>query len=412
MLPLLALLFQPQPPVATPAVQADPPAVVAPAPLQRLPEGVADVSGDLAAIVEKHRVPALAVAVVIDGKLARVGASGKRARGEDGDVSIYDLWHLGSCGKAMTSTLAATFVDKGELKWTSTLPELFPDEQIPEAWRAVTLENLLTHQAGVVSNLDPAFALEIINSKDPTPVQRRKVLKWAISKPPACKPNEKFSYSNIGYAIAGHALETKANKPFEELLTERVFTPLGITTAGIGAPLGDQPRGHRGPGFDAKPVKPDQWADNPKAIAPAGTYHMSMIDWAKFVAVHATGESEATLKLAGAKPFLPIDIIKKLHTRVDVKVELPSQPSPSGYALGWGVTDRPWAKGSPDSKGVAINHSGSNTMWFCVVWAAPERGLAVLVACNQAGPAAEKACDEVAAAMLTQKLHQDPKDMK
>ena len=41
-----------------------------------------------------------------------------------------------------------------------------------------------------------------------------------------------YSYSNQGFAIAGHVLETAAGTGYEELLATRVLRPLGISTAG------------------------------------------------------------------------------------------------------------------------------------------------------------------------------------
>ena len=66
----------------------------------------------------------------------------------------------------------------------------------------------------------------------------------------------------------------------------------------------------------------------------------------------------------------------------------------NSYALGWGVAKRGWGGGT------VLTHAGSNTMFYCVTWVAPERDFAVLVACNQGGDAASKACDEVASACI------------
>ena len=38
-----------------------------------------------------------------------------------------------------------------------------------------------------------------------------------------------------------------------------------------------------------------------------------------------------------------------------------------GYALGWKVLNRPWANGR------ALMHNGSSTMFYVVVWMAPDK---------------------------------------
>ncbi|HLV79318.1 MAG TPA: hypothetical protein VKT32_03520, partial [Chthonomonadaceae bacterium] len=64
------------------------------------------------------------------------------------------------------------------------------------------------------------------------------------------------------------------------------------------------------------------------------------------------------------------------------------------YAAGWVVTDRNWGGGR------VLMHNGSNNQNYSVVWMAPLRDFAVLVATNQGGDAAAKACDEAASALI------------
>ena len=59
---------------------------------------------------------------------------------------------------------------------------------------------------------------------------------------------------------------------------------------------------------------------------------------------------------------------------------------------------RGWAGGN------ALMHNGSNTMWYLVMWLAPEKNFAVIAATNLAGPDAEKGCDETASAMISKWL--------
>jgi CubicO group peptidase (beta-lactamase class C family) len=135
---------------------------------------------------------------------------------------------------------------------------------------------------------------------------------------------------------------------------------------------------------DGKPVEPTaQASDNPPAIGPAGTVHCSVGDWAKFVTLHLQGER-------GKAKLLKAETFKRLRT----------PPEGSSYAMGWLVGP------SPLGKGVALNHAGSNRMWYAVTWVLPESDLAVLVMCNQGEPgaAAEKACDEASALLIRRQV--------
>src|SRR6185312_6540862 len=180
---------------------------------------------------------------------------------------------------------------------------------------------------------------------------------------------------NAGVSIAGHMAEKVTGRSWEDLMREKIFRPLGMTTAGFGAPgtraTNDQPRGHKP---DGTPVEPGPQADNPVAIGPAAIVHCSIGDWAKF--------AEANLPSATIKLVKP-QTLEKLHT--------PAAGNPP-YAMGWIIADnQPWAGGR------ALTHAGSNTMWFAVVWLAPAKDFAVLVACNQVN---DKACNDAVLALI------------
>ena len=50
---------------------------------------------------------------------------------------------------------------------------------------------------------------------------------------PQSRPGQAFSYSNEGYAVAGHALEILAGQPLEQCFEERIFAPAGMTRSRV-----------------------------------------------------------------------------------------------------------------------------------------------------------------------------------
>ncbi|MEL7239630.1 MAG: serine hydrolase domain-containing protein, partial [Planctomycetota bacterium] len=94
-------------------------------------------------------VPALGVAVFSDGQ-QRVFVAGSRPDNDAGEIERDDAFHIGSCTKAMTATLAAKYVEEGKLNWTTTLAEAVPavaDDAGPLG--DATLKQLLSHTAGL-----------------------------------------------------------------------------------------------------------------------------------------------------------------------------------------------------------------------------------------------------------------------
>ena len=105
-----------------------------------------------------------------------------------------------------------------------------------------------------------------------------------------------------------------------------------------------------------------------------------MGDLAKYAAFHMAGER-------GESKLLKAESFKKLHTAV---------ADNDDYALGWMVLKRAWANGR------ALMHNGSNTMFYVVVWMAPEKNCAVIVASNIGVDEAFEGCDEVAGKLIDQ----------
>lgn len=340
----------------------------------------ADLAGRLEPLRAKFELPALAAAVVQQNRIVGLGAVGVRKAGTSEAVTTEDRFHIGSCTKSMTAVLAAMFVERGRLKWETTLGEVFPEraEQMDPAFRSVTLEQLLSHRSGAPTSLDADGLWGRIWAHGGAPPEQRLFLLDGVTRrPPAATPGTKYIYSNAGYAMAGAMIERVAGKPWEDVIRQMLFAPLGMDTAGFGAPATpgkvDQPWGHTAGPLSLKPVPPGPRADNPPAIAPAGTVHCAIGDLAKYAAFHLRG-ARGTEKLLLAETF------KKLHTPV----------AGQDYALGWLVVPRDWAGG------LALTHTGSNTMFFAVIWLAPAKDFGVVVATNLGGRRAEQGCDKTA----------------
>lgn len=358
---------------------------------------VAPLDEVLRPYLARHGLPALAAAVAKDGQVVAAGAVGTRRAGTEVPVSIDDRFHIGSDTKAMTSLLAGMLVEQGALHWDSTVGAAFPElaTSMDAGLRAVTLEQLLSHTSGIPSDND-AFGKLLGESLGQGGLNLDELRCWMVrrwgSQPLATKPGTAFAYSNMGYVIAGAMLERVAKTTWEELLVERVFAPLGLRTAGFGpqATLGrvDAPLGHTlRPDGTLKPMLAGPFGDNPLVIGPAGTVHLSILDFAVWAAWNA-GEGRRGPALV--RP----DTLRKLHTPVisiPASDAAPGTPARGGYCLGWGVLTMPFA---PEP---FLTHSGSNTMNLAMIMLQPAREFGMVLATNVGGKGADAALRAVAA---------------
>ena len=315
----------------------------------------------------------------VKGAMPAIGGAGVRRQGDPTPVAVGDAWHLGSDTKAMTATLVGLYVDRGMLRFEDTVGDLFRGETLDPGWTSVRVEQLLEHRGGAPGDFPPGVFDQMVRDGKSADARIRAV-RAILALPPAQAPGT-FKYANAGYVILGSALERLAGAPWETLLERDLFAPLQMRSCGFGAPgsrgVVDAPWGHASRDDELVAVAPGPHADNPPALGPAGTVHCSLEDWGKFLTMHVAGAR-------GERTLVSPETMKRLHT----------PPHGGDYAAGWVVVTRSWAGG------VALNHGGSNTMWYAVTWLAPAKSLALAVVTNRTGDSTRAALDAASVALV------------
>jgi CubicO group peptidase (beta-lactamase class C family) len=285
----------------------------------------------------------------------KVRVAGRRAVDGNAPVTIADRWHLGSITKSMTATLAALCVEAGEIGWDEPLGAVLGGrvQHARPAYADVSLVHLLSHRSGLPANVGPFEMFRFLETPVDPVADRLAYVSVALKKAPLAPPGAREVYSNAGYTVAGAMLEARAGKPWEALMRERLFGPLGLASAGFGAPdpaVG--PVGHirRGDRLRAMTPDPDEPADNVAAIGPAGRVHMAAGDLLTYLGAHRDRTG-----------LLQPDSWDRLHT----------PPFGGDYALGWVVR--------PDG---SLWHNGSNTMWYAEAAFSPASGISGIAVVN------------------------------
>jgi CubicO group peptidase (beta-lactamase class C family) len=244
----------------------------------------------------------------------------------------------------------------------------------------ITLIQLLSHRAGLPEwiyhvsskNVTEQFVDNWWNDHDTPANMRSEYVRETVKQRLADNPGHSIYYSNSGYLMAGAVLEKIMGKPFEQLMTEELFNPMGLQTAGFGPPVKldaeNQPVGHSGVS------RAVQAEDFPGYMAPAAVIHISVNDWAKFILLHLGIDENAAV-------VLDVNTLRTLHSPPDLatwrsSAEEKGYGIPSlNYALGWYTLDY-------DNKKGLLWHPGGNTGFIAQVVVDPERKNAVLLATN------------------------------
>jgi len=350
-----------------------------------LAEDLTDLSDELKSMLENSPVPGLVACAVQDGEITAIGAAGIRKYGDDTAVELDDKFHIGSCTKSMTATLAAHLVEAGELDWDTTVSEIFRKVDVHETYQHTTLQQLLTNTGGTPGDIESGLWRPLMAGKGKLEKQRMQLVTSVLEQPAAYPPGTQEVYSNAGFSIAGAMLETVSRQSYEKLLTTMLFEPLEMESAGFRAPARNgrvnQPYGHLLKAGKAIPVDPEPQGDNPAGIAPAGAVHCSVRDFAKYAMFHLGMDADELISQESRE---------LLHTPTDI----------SNYAMGWITAERDWADGK------VLSHGGSNTMFYAVIWIAPEKDFAAIAMCNLGGNEASQICNSAVEFLIRNQLEE------
>jgi CubicO group peptidase (beta-lactamase class C family) len=140
----------------------------------------------------------------------------------------HTRFRIGSVTKQFTALAVLMLQEDGRLRVGDRLCEYLPD--CPAAWRAITLDQLLTHTSGLWDYNEmteaegEAYLAEYGDT--PTPAQ---LLQVFAGRPLEFRPGAKWQYSNCGYDLLGMIVERLSGQPYGEFLQEHILGPLHMT---------------------------------------------------------------------------------------------------------------------------------------------------------------------------------------
>ena len=172
----------------------------------------------------KQRVPGLALAVVRNGVLLRAQGFGSANLEHNVPVTAATVFQSGSVGKQFTATLVMQLIGEGKLSLDDRLTKFFPSG--PVAWRDITIRQMLSHTSGISEKFYEKVDLHL-EYADST------VARIIGEQPLDFVPGSRWRYSNPGYVMLGFVIEKVTGRFYGDLLEERIFGPLGMTTAMI-----------------------------------------------------------------------------------------------------------------------------------------------------------------------------------
>ncbi len=347
--------------------------------------------------------PALAVGIVVDGRLVwsrgygrRTGAGsvardsgasdsgasdsaavGSAAVGSDVDDST--VFRIGSITKTFTGMAALRLRDMGKLDFDRPahdyLPALGGIRYPASDTRPITVRQLLTHTSGLARN--PPVFLPVGQH-----MTREKLLGGFDGFSLQTPPLRELRYSNLGVGTVGLIAEAIEGKRYRTIIGDTILRPLGMTSSYWEA--GAVPAGRLATGHDrsGKPLTHAQHL----VIGPSegsGGLYSTIADMARFTALHLA----AWPSRSGPDPSAAIlarSALRESHTMArfaGMSARLPDAASDSGGGI----------RASANGTGIAwqikqtcdiehlVWHNGATAGYTAALFMAPRRGVGIIL---------------------------------
>jgi CubicO group peptidase (beta-lactamase class C family) len=311
-----------------------------------------------AKLARDSMVPGAQLAILHKGR-CRAAEFGVAEGGASPEITRDAKFPIGSVSKTFTATLALCLVSDGDLELDEPVVDYLPElrAMLTGPGADLTLRHLLSHTGGLASDLDQVRTMS----------KRRHVAECLRKLDPLHRPGAGFSYSNLGYVLAGHLIEVVTGMTWWEALDAVVFRPLGIAPRFVVAPAGTPWARH--PIVTGHSVNPRLGRVRPvgqslaMATAPAGAVAASASDLIELARLHTERERPGRL--------ISAPLLRDMRTPV-------AGAEPFGMADGWGLGLAMYRRGNT----TWLGHDGNGDGTACQLRIDRDRGTAVALTTN------------------------------
>ncbi|MEJ8304412.1 serine hydrolase [Saccharibacillus sacchari] len=188
------------------------------------------------------------------------------------------LFAMASVSKTVTAAAVMQQVEQGKIELNADVQTYMDGLSIPNQTDVpVTMADLLTHTSGFERGEgDVSLAM---------PPEARKTLDHFIeqSMPSVVRePGTVYRYDNFAFTLQGYILEKVLDMPYEDVIRQNIFEPLGMQDSGFGRV--EQTKERLASAYDSSGAKIGLYENGlPPAIAPSGGMVTTGSDMAKFM---------------------------------------------------------------------------------------------------------------------------------
>ena len=234
--------------------------------------------------MQRQKVPGVVVGVVKGGVVIKAQGYGYANLEHQVLAGAATVYQSGSLGKQFTAAAVMLQVEDGKLSLADPLTKFFPDA--PKTWGSITVQHLLTHTSGIPGYVDGMLDYR----KDYT---EEELSRFAFSLELEFPAGARWNYSDTGYVLLGIIVRKVSGAFYGDVLAERVFKPLGMTTARVISEADLVPNRAAGYRLVGGAVKNQEWVSPTLNTTADGALYLTVRD---LIAWDAAVRARAVLK--------------------------------------------------------------------------------------------------------------------
>jgi CubicO group peptidase (beta-lactamase class C family) len=343
-----------------------------PASAQNNRQIAADVDAFVQRVVSLSGTAGLSIAVVKGDQPLLVKGYGFADIERKRPVTENTAFYIASTTKAFTALAMALMADKKVVDLDAPLTRYLADVKWGEGVNAdnVTLRSLLTHTHGIGNNGPVVWRTAFTGEHD------NALLKELLQHHTASNQGRNYSYTNLGYNVAGIIIDQVTRGKWQDALTTNVMKPLGMTSTTPYISQLDSSRLAMPYTMDPNGPRRVHYAKGDANMQAAGGLVSTASDLAKWLEVQINQG-----KLDG-KQIFPQHVIAETQRLQVSASERRGEMQMIGYTLGWMV--------SLSGSDTVLHHGGGFSVFRTNIALIPKQkiGLAVMVNEGNLGMAA------------------------
>jgi len=292
-------------------------------------EGLDRLGAAMRARVDDGELAGVVTLVARHGKIVHFQAYGKQDIAAEQPVAEDTIFRIYSMTKPIAGVALMTFFEEGRFALDDPVEKFIPEfaglkvakapgpEGMPEVEDPVhkmTIRELVSHTAGLTYGFFSRSQVDALYVRANV-LDRNSTLKEMVDKlaeiPLRQQPGSAWHYS-VAVDVQGYLVEVLAGKPFDEVLKERVFDPLGMNDTGFWVPPEKKARTssmyQQRPGGDLTQMPSDEYFTKPAHLSGGGGLVSTAMDYARFCQMLLNGG-----ELDGVRILKP-ETVELMHT--------------------------------------------------------------------------------------------------